>query len=96
MSASSIHLEMGITPKVFNDTITNASLPYAIQKNNHGYQLTYHQRSINIILAVQDPRIIAGLTLPVTHVTLDFINHSADEIEAYMLRFKRYFHRGGG
>jgi len=87
---------MGISLKVFDDTLPNASAPYEIIKTPDGYQLTYNLLSINIKLVEQFPRKIAGLTIPVTHVELIFNEHSTADIEKYMLRFKRYFHRGGG
>lgn len=96
MSTSSISLDMGISTKVFDDTLPNASAPYSIKQMNGGYQLTHESRSIDITLEEMLPRIIAGLTLPITHVELGFSGHTEEEIEDYMLRFKRYFHRGGG
>ena len=96
MSTSTIALDMGMSPKVFDDTLPNASTPYSIQQVNGGYQLTYESRSIEITLEVMPPRVIAGLTLPITHVELLFSGHTEEEVQQYMLRFKRYFHRGGG
>ncbi|CAA6804153.1 MAG: Unknown protein [uncultured Thiotrichaceae bacterium] len=96
MSTSPIALDMGMSIKVFDDTLPNASIPYSIKKVANGYQLTHESRSIAITLKEMPPRVIAGLTLPVTHVELDFSEHTEEEIERYMLRFKRYFHRGGG
>lgn len=92
-----LSLEMGLTPKVFADTIDNASKPYQVDAiNNTLYNLQLEERSIDIQLTVLPPRIIAGLSLPVTKVDIRFQHHSAAQIEAYMERFMKYFHRGGG
>lgn len=87
---------MGISTKVFDDTLPNASKPYLIVKTSSGYELTNTRLSVTITLSEQTPRKIAGLTIPVTHVVLNFHGHDTIEIEEYMIRFKRYFHRGGG
>lgn len=96
VSTSSITLQMGITPKVFGDTLPNASIPYFITKVSDGYQLANESLSVIITLTELPPRVIAGLTLPITKVDLHFTDHTEQDIEKFILRFRRYFHRGGG
>jgi hypothetical protein len=53
-------------------------------------------RRLEITLSEETQRRIALLTLPVTHVRLDFIGYGADEAAAALARFDRGFQRGGG
>jgi hypothetical protein len=53
-------------------------------------------RRLEITLSEESQRRIALLTLPVTHVRLDFIGYGGDEAAAALARFDRSFQRGGG
>ena len=53
-------------------------------------------RRLEITLSAQSERRIALLTLPVTHVRLDFIGYGGEEAAAALARFDRGFQRGGG
>ena len=89
-------LEMGLTPKVFDDVLPQAALPYQINAYSLEYVLSHKNRRVEIKLKPSSDRKIGGLTLPVTFVELSFFEHSQEQKDAFMLRFKRYFHRGGG
>jgi hypothetical protein len=53
-------------------------------------------RRLEITLSEETQRRIALLTLPVTHVRLDFIGYGANEAATAIARFDRGFQRGGG
>jgi len=53
-------------------------------------------RRLEITLSEETRRRIALLTLPVTHVRLDFVGYGEDEAAAALSRFDRGFQRGGG
>lgn len=53
-------------------------------------------RRLEILLSAETQRRIALLTLPVTHVSLEFVGYDADEAAAALGRFDRAFQRGGG
>jgi hypothetical protein len=76
-------------------------LPGALPDTNHrieGNRITVGagDRRFEITLSDEGQRRIALLTLPVTHVTLDFIGYREREIEQVLSRFDRAFQRGGG
>jgi hypothetical protein len=53
-------------------------------------------RRLEITLSEETRRRIALLSLPVTHVRLDFIGYREDEAAATLAKFDRGFQRGGG
>jgi len=53
-------------------------------------------RRLEITLSAESERRIALLTLPVTHVRLEFIGYGDAEAAAALARFDRGFQRGGG
>jgi hypothetical protein len=53
-------------------------------------------RRLEITVSEESRRRIALLSLPVTHVRLDFIGYREDEAAAALAKFDRGFQRGGG
>ena len=53
-------------------------------------------RRLEIILSPETRRRVALLTLPVTHVSLEFVGYGAEQAAAALARFNRAFQRGGG
>lgn len=92
-----IELEMGLSEKDFDDVLTNATKPYVIQATSTGYNLENdQQQKIIIEKKVLPPRVIASFKLPRMMVVLTLEGHDESAIEAFMKRFNRYMHRGGG
>lgn len=87
---------MGLTPKEFDNTIVNACHPYQVERGPVGYRLNHQSRRIDIRLSVEPPRQMASLNLPVTAVDIEFHNNTQEQIDAFMTRFMKHFHRGGG
>lgn len=95
--ALDIQLEMGITRREFSRTLPNAVSPFRISDDGSRFVLTDdHGRQVVIALEELAPRVIAGLSIPVAHVQLSSADLNEEEAEAFMVRFHRYFHRGGG
>ena len=91
-----VTLEMGLTPKMFADTLPAATQPYQIQSSPLHYVLHLEQLTAEIQLTPLADRVIASLSLPVTRVDIAFTGHTEEQVTAFMDRFMRYFHRGGG
>lgn len=51
---------------------------------------------VEIHVAPERERRLAGLRLPVTEVELRFSGAGREAVEAFMARFDRTFHKGGG
>jgi len=92
-----IELDMGLSEKDFDDVLTNAVNPYVIKNTPSGYALeNEQQQKITIEKTILPPRVIASFKLPRMMVVLTLHGHSETEVEAFMKRFNRYMHRGGG
>jgi len=53
-------------------------------------------RRVSIEYAPERERRIVAFRIPVTDLTFRFTNYGAIEVERFMSRFDRTFHRGGG
>lgn len=53
-------------------------------------------RRLEIIVSPETRRRVALLTLPVTHVSLEFMGYDTQQAAAALARFDRAFQRGGG
>lgn len=93
---TTIELEMGFTEKEFGRALTNAVKPYQLTTLGNGYLLSSENRRIQIETTAMPPRAIASARIPRTRVILKFPDHTEEQVTAFMLRFNRYMHRGGG
>lgn len=92
-----ISREMGITHSDFLRTLEVflAGRPHTISGTRIEIPDAGHH--VRISLSEQRERRLSPLIkLPVTDVEIAFAGHSAAEREAFMERFERVFHRGGG
>lgn len=98
MSESTIiELEMGLPEKEFGSVLPNASKPYIVQPTSTGFALENDLgQSIIIDKTVLSPRALGSARIPRMKVVITFDGHDKTEVEAYMKRFNRYMHRGGG
>ena len=87
---------MGITHSDFFRTLPAAlpATPYTVQGSD--VIITEDTRRLVISLSPEGRRRIAALFLPMTQVRFSFSGYSQGEIEEFMGRFDRAFHRGGG
>lgn len=53
-------------------------------------------RRLAVTLSPESRRRIGMLELPVTSVAFLFDGHTSEQVDAFMARFDRHFHRGGG
>ena len=88
--------DMGITHREFFRTLPAAlpALSYTVQGSD--VIITEDARRLVISLSPEGRRRIAALFLPTTQVHFSFSGYSQREIEEFMGRFDRVFHRGGG
>lgn len=88
--------EMGITHAEFFRVIGRAlaGRPYRIEGNR--VRIAEGGRRLDITLAAEGKRRIAGLALPVTRVRLAFTGYGEAEAADLLAGFDRWFQRGGG
>lgn len=94
--STTIELEMGLSEKDFGSVLPNAVKPYIVSETTNGYLLNTDTQQIQIDKTVLAPRAIASIRLPRMMVVLSFPNQTEQQIAAFMQRFNRYMHRGGG
>ncbi len=91
------HAEMGFTHHELLKGLPSAVQPYRIKKvNDLVYNMEHEDRVATMELARERTRSIAAITLPVTDVVISFQNFTVDQRQAFLDRFKKYLHRGGG
>ena len=89
--------EMGFSHKELINGLPTAVKPFAITENGHlNYVLCFEQRRVHLQLSEEHSRTIASITLPVTHISLEFEGFSDEQYHGFLDRFKKYLHRGGG
>jgi hypothetical protein len=90
-------LDMSITHADFFRLLPAAIVPYDSRVNGDSVEIFLEQRRVIITLGTEQQRRITGLlSLPRTQVGFAFEQFSDAQREAFMHRFDRYFHRGGG
>ena len=94
--ATTIELDMGLSEKDFDSVLPNAVKPYVVTEQDSGYLLNDGEQHIHIEKTVLPPRAIASIRLPRMMVVLKFSDHTEQQTAAFMQRFNRYMHRGGG
>ena len=93
---TTIELEMGLTEKEFDRVLPNATKPYDVHTTPTGFALVNDQHRVTIDKTPLSPRVIASARLPRMLVVITFKHHDEAEVKAFMVRFNRYMHRGGG
>jgi hypothetical protein len=94
---TTIKKQMGITHHEFVRL-----LPQAVGSHHfhvHGNKVDVendHGHHIHIELGEEEVRQIALMRIPTTPVTLTFVGYDEDARTAFMQRFDRAYHRGGG
>jgi hypothetical protein len=90
-------LDMSINHADFYRLLPAAIVPYESRISANIIEIFQEQRRITITLGEEQQRRITGLlTLPRTQVGFLFEHFDDDQRTAFMHRFDRYFHRGGG
>jgi hypothetical protein len=91
-----VHKEMSISHRDFLRILPGALEDGDFRIDGHRITAGEGARRLEIELSPETQRRIALLTLPVTHVSLEFVGYDADEADAALVRFDRAFQRGGG
>jgi len=91
-----VQKEMALTRKMFFET-----LPHALggdDFNVDGDEVTISNSSQSLVILFQEKANfkLGGFSIPRADVTLTFTGFDAEQREEVLLRFNRYFHRGGG
>jgi hypothetical protein len=90
-------LDMSISYADFFRLLPAAIVPYESRIMANVIEIFHEQRRVIITLGEEQQRRITGLlSLPRTQVGFAFEQFSDAQREAFMHRFDRYFHRGGG
>lgn len=90
-------LEMGMTDADFLRVFPGLVAPAVATQDGRRLSVGFPDGGrLDITLSAQRPRRIAGLTLPCMDVRLSFAGCAADFVEAFIGRFDRAFHKGGG
>lgn len=88
--------DMALTRKMFFDTLPRALDSDAYTVNGDVVTLSDGARIFTIVFAEKATFKLGGFAIPRADVTLEFSGYDAQEAEAALKRFERYFHRGGG
>lgn len=88
--------EMGLRPDEFFHWLPGAAGGMPWRRVDGGAVLGVAGRAVTISLEPLPERRIANVTMPVTRVVLDFDGLDAEETAAFLMRFDRAYHRGGG
>ncbi|NIW04322.1 MAG: hypothetical protein GWN34_20085 [Gammaproteobacteria bacterium] len=96
MSGERFTREMGLTYAEFFRSLPAAIARHPFRRDGARVVIDYGERSVVIELGAQRTRKIALLELPCVDVTFTFKAFSAQQRDAFMVRFDLYFRRGGG
>lgn len=93
--------EMGFSHAELLSRLPSAVAPFTVLRQADGvYELRASagdgRRRITLKLQPQTERRLGAIALPVTQVRLEFFGFDAARFDAFMRRFKRYLHKGGG
>ncbi len=89
--------EMGFTSDELLKGIPAAVHPYAITKSSDFvYLFQQDERIARMEISPERSRTMAAMTLPVTDLVISFQNFNTTQKQAFIARFKKYLHRGGG
>jgi len=88
--------EMTITHRDFFRILPKALKSYPYQQHEKVISVTLDEGEIVIILAEEQRRQIASLSLPVTYVTFQIKNVAKKSKKGFFKQFDQVFQRGGG
>lgn len=88
--------EMGIEHREFFRLLPRALESDDFEVAGDRIRMGDDKRRMEIVATPGEPRRIALLTLPVTHVEIAFHGYTDAEVEDAMRRFDMHFQRGGG
>ena len=89
--------EMGFTRKELVRGLATAVTPYQIlDAYSEVIEIIGDNRTVKLSTGVERFRAIASMRIPVLPVKLEFFNFTDDAYSAFMQRFKKYLHKGGG
>lgn len=89
--------EMGFSHAELLRCLPPAVAPFAVARQSaHAYRLRAGARRVDLTMQPETRRRLGAIALPVTRVRLEFFNFDAARFDAFMRRFKRYMHKGGG
>jgi len=88
--------DMGLNLAEFRRSIVAAVLPHEYIVGGRTFTIMHPQGRLRITLGETKARKIAALSIPQTQVEFDFGTLDEGAREAFLERFDRYFHRGGG
>lgn len=94
--------EMGYTPLEFRKALFgqfNSNTPFAINDigtDSWSIEDVDESISLEVSIAVGQPRKIAMLTLPVLNTEFNFKQITEPQEKEFMRLFFKYFHKGGG
>lgn len=88
--------EMGLTHGDFYRSFTAVAGNAAWQVDGDVVTLQHAAGPIRIYLSAERRRTIARMSLPVTTLRFEFLQHEQAEVDAFMQRFDRCFRRAGG
>ena len=91
-----IERKMTISHSDFFRTLPKALKSYPYQQHENVVSIPLDGGEIVIILAVEQLRQIASLSLPMTTVTFQIRNVAEKSKEAFFRQFDRAYQRGGG
>lgn len=95
--ANQFTLDMSINHADFFRLLPAAIVPYQSRIKANVIEIFQEQRRVIITLGEEQQRRITGLlSLPRTQVGFAFEQFNDEQRAAFMHRFDRYFHRGGG
>lgn len=88
---------MGFTRHELLKGLPSAIAPYVITREEpHCVTAIAQNRIARICLGEERLRTIASISLPVINVEIEFENFSKQDYAAFVERFRKYLHRGGG
>ncbi len=66
------------------------------ERSADGIRYSDRERRLSIVLSPESNRRLGMLRIPLTTLRLEFNGYTCDEVDQFMERFDRHFHRGGG
>ena len=88
---------MGFTHEELLKGLPSAVDPFHIKKqSDRVYDILHEDRRVTLTMRPQTTRSIASITLPVTHIKLEFFRFGVAQYNDFMHRFKQYLQKGGG
>lgn len=98
--------EMGFSHAELLSRLPSAVAPHTVERRSAGVYVLRdgdgngdgdgNNRRVELTLQPQTERRLGPIALPVTRVQLEFFGFDGARFDAFMCRFKRYLHKGGG